>query len=123
MEESCGPSSRLRPNRLPLPTTAAKNATPSRSPVSLSRSSARLVSGLQIKGEIAGSEDLQIDGIVQGPVSLNGHVLTVGCTAQLSSEIHAGEVVINCARISIEDGAHFKGHIEIDPERSKNTAS
>jgi cytoskeletal protein CcmA (bactofilin family) len=113
--------------------------------ISASRSSARLGSSLQIKGEITGSEDLQIEGIVEGPISLDGHELVVGPAAQLSSEIHAGEVVVYgkvagnvhargrveitkdgsvtgdlaCARISIEDGAHFKGHIEIDPSRSK----
>jgi len=121
---------------------------PSRSAISASPSSARLGSSLQIKGEIAGSEDLQIDGIVEGPISLGGHELTVGSTAQLNSEIRAGEVVvygkvvgdvhargrveitkdgsitgdIACARISIEDGAHFKGRIEIDPARSKAAA-
>src|SRR5271155_4001410 len=109
---------------------------------------ARLGSSLQIKGEITGSEDLQIDGIVEGPISLGGHALTVGSTAQLNSEIRAGEVVvygkvvgnvhaggrveitkdgsvtgdIGCVRISIEDGAHFKGRIEIDPARSKAAA-
>jgi cytoskeletal protein CcmA (bactofilin family) len=91
---------------------------------------------------------LEIDGTVEGPISLNGHELIVGSTAQLNSEIHAGEVVVNgkvvgnvhargrveitkdgsitgdiaCARVSIEDGAHFKGRIEIDPTRSKAAA-
>jgi cytoskeletal protein CcmA (bactofilin family) len=112
---------------------------------SASRSSARLGSSLQIKGEITGSEDLQIDGFVEGPIVLDGHELIIGSEAQLNSEIHAGEVVVYgklvgnvhargrveitkdgsitgdlaCARISIEDGAHFKGRIEIDPARSK----
>lgn len=117
--------------------------------IPVSHSSARLGAGLEVKGEITGSEDLQIDGVVQGPISLDGHVLSVGPTAQLNSEIHADEVVVRgklvgnvqargrveitkdgsitgdiaCARISIEDGAHFKGRIEIDPARSKNTSN
>jgi cytoskeletal protein CcmA (bactofilin family) len=112
------------------------------------RSSARLGSGLHIKGQLTGTEDLQIDGQVDGPISLNGHQLTVGPTAVLNSEIHAGEVVvfgkvvgnlyarervdvktdgsvigdISTARISIEDGAHFKGRIEIDPAKSQAAA-
>ena len=116
---------------------------------STSHSSARLGAGLQIKGEITGSEDLQIDGVVEGPISIEGHVLGVGSTAQLNSEIHAAEVVVRgkvvgnvhapgrveitkdgsitgdiaCARISIEDGAHFKGRIEIDPAKSKSTSN
>ena len=55
------------------------------------RGSARLGASIQIKGQVTGTEDLQIDGIVDGPISLKGHELTVGSTAQLTSEIHAGE--------------------------------
>ncbi len=99
------------------------------------RGSARLGSSLQIKGHIT--------------ISLRGHGLTVGPAAQLTSEIHAREVVvygkvvgnvhardrvdvktdgsvigdIATARISIEDGAHFKGRIEIDPTKSQNDAA
>lgn len=113
------------------------------------RTSARLGSSLQIKGHITGTEDLQIDGTVDGPISLRGHELTVGPAAQLTSEVHAREVVvygkvvgnvhardrvdvktdgsvigdISTARISIEDGAHFKGRIEIDPTKSQNAAA
>jgi cytoskeletal protein CcmA (bactofilin family) len=113
------------------------------------RNSARLGSSLQIKGQITGTEDLQIDGIVEGSISLRGHELTVGSTAQLKSEINAREVVvygkvignlhardrvdvkkdgsvvgdISTARISIEDGAQFKGRIEIDPTKSHNAAA
>ena len=115
---------------------------------SASRSSARLGASIQIKGQVTGDEDLQIDGKVDGPISLRGHELIVGSTAQLNSEIHAGEVVvagkvvgnvhargrvdirkdgsvsgdISTARISIEDGAHFKGRIEIDPTKSQAAA-
>ena len=115
---------------------------------STSRSSARLGASIEIKGQVTGDEDLQIDGKVQGPISLRGHELIVGSTAQLNSEIHAGEVVvsgkvvgnvhargrvdikkdgsvtgdISTARISIEDGAHFKGRIEIDPAKSQSAA-
>jgi len=112
------------------------------------RSSARLGSSLQIKGQITGTEDLQIDGIVEGSISLRGHELTVGSTAQLKSEIDAREVVvygkvignlhardrvdvrkdgsvvgdISTARITIEDGAQFKGRIEIDPSKAPAAA-
>ena len=102
---------------------------------------------VEVKGRISGSEDLQIDGKVEGPVVLEGQRLTVGRTGQLHSEISAREVVvygkvtgnvrardrveikkdgsvigdINTARISIEDGAYFKGRIEI--ERTGSSAS
>jgi len=113
------------------------------------RSGARLGASIQIKGQVTGSEDLQIDGKVEGPISLRGHELTVGSTADLISEINAGEVVvygkvvgnvhargrvdikkdgsiigdISSARISIEDGAHFKGRIEIDPTKNPSAAN
>ena len=112
------------------------------------RNAARIGAGLAIRGEITGSEDLQIDGKVDGPITLQGYELTVGPTAQLNSEIHAGELIvfgkivgdvrargrvdikkdgsiigdISSARISIEDGAHFKGRIEIDPAKSQAAA-
>lgn len=113
------------------------------------RSAARIGASIQIKGQITGTEDLQIDGIVNGPISLQGHELIVGSDAQLTSEILAGDVVaygkvvgnvqargrvdikkdgsivgdISSARISIEDGAHFKGRIEIDPAKSHSAAN
>ena len=113
------------------------------------RGGARLGASIQIKGEVTGTEDLQIDGIVNGPIRLQGHELTVGPAAQLNSEIHAGDIVafgkitgnvhargrvdikkdgsitgdISSARISIEDGAYFKGRIEIDPTKAANQSA
>ena len=142
------------PSAVPPATGPAPSVTPfsvpsaPRSSSSTTRNSARLGSSLQIKGHITGTEDLQIDGKVEGSITLRGHQLTVGSTAQLTSEIHAGEVVvygkvvgnvhardrvdvktdgsvigdISTARISIEDGAHFKGRIEIDPAKSQSAA-
>ena len=104
------------------------------------RTLACLGSTIVVKGEISSDEDLQIDGKVEGPISLRGHRLTVGRTANLNSEINAREVIvygnasgnlrardrveikkdgqvigdITTTRISIEDGAYFKGHIEIE---------
>jgi cytoskeletal protein CcmA (bactofilin family) len=95
---------------------------------------------LTIHGEITSEEDLQIDGKVRGAISLQGRRLTVGRTAELNSEVTAGEVIVYgkltgnlCARdrveikkdgwvmgdvittrVSIEDGADFKGRMEID---------
>src|SRR5205807_7756535 len=57
------------------------------------RETARLGASLAIKGHITGTEDLRTDGKVDGPISLRGHELTVGPSAQLNSEIHAAEVV------------------------------
>jgi cytoskeletal protein CcmA (bactofilin family) len=112
-------------------------------PASHSSSSTHLGSGIHITGQIECSEDLQIDGKMEGPVSLKGYTLTVGSTAVLKSDITAGGIIvhgkivgnlfatdrvdirtdgsvigdISTSRISIEDGAHFKGRIEIDPAK------
>jgi len=119
-------------------------------PVLLRRSArnvACLGESIEVKGKISGEEDLQVDGKVEGPVALQGQRLTVGRTGQLNSEVIAREVVVYgkvhgnvratdrveikkdgsvtgdviTARISIEDGAFFKGRIEI--ERGKQSAS
>jgi cytoskeletal protein CcmA (bactofilin family) len=106
-------------------------------------SATHLGSGIHITGQIECSEDLQIDGKMEGPISLKGYTLTVGSTAALKSDITAGGIIvhgkivgnlfatdrvdirtdgsvigdISTSRISIEDGAHFKGRIEIDPAK------
>jgi cytoskeletal protein CcmA (bactofilin family) len=125
------PGAPIRPgNAIP----ATRSSTPN------SRDVASLGANLVVKGDITGSEDLQIGGTVEGSISLQGQRLTIGPTAKLNSEVHAREVVvygsvegnldahdrveikkdgsvigdITTARISIEDGAYFKGKIEID---------
>jgi len=113
----------------------------------LARTLALLGSTIVVKGEITSDEDLQIDGRVEGPVSLRGNRLTVGRSGQLNSEVTAREVIvygnvsgnlrardrveikkdgrvigdIATARISIEDGAYFKGRIEIDRSKGPST--
>src|SRR5450755_1727616 len=94
---------------------------------------------LVIKGEVTGSESLYIDGRVEGAINLPGHRVTVGRNGQVQANINAKEVVVLgkvkgnvtasdrvdirnegslggdvvCQRISIEDGAWFKGSIDI----------
>ena len=100
---------------------------------------ASISKGLFIKGEITGSESLFIDGKVEGSINLNGNRVTVGRNGQVAASITAREVVVlgkvrgnvtatdrvdiraegaltgdvAAARISIEDGAFFKGGIDI----------
>src|SRR5579859_2462330 len=111
------------------------------------RATARLGPSLHIKGEISGNEDLLIDGSVEGLIQLDERKLTVGATAKLTADIIAREVVVygsvkgnlrakdrieikkdgsvngdlTTARISIEDGAYFKGSIEIDKSSEKDS--
>ena len=111
------------------------------------RATARLGSSLHVKGEISGDEDLHIDGTVEGAVQLGEGKLTVGATANVTADIIAREVVVcgnvkgivrvkgkieikkdgsvigdlTTAQIIIEDGAYFKGSIEIDRTADKET--
>lgn len=103
-------------------------------------STARLGASLHVKGEITGNEDLHVDGSVEGLIQLDDRKLTVGASAKLTADVVAREVVVygsvkgnlrardrieikkdgsvigdlTTARIMIEDGAYFKGSIEID---------
>jgi cytoskeletal protein CcmA (bactofilin family) len=66
----------------PAPPVATFNANPDARKTGLrARDRASLGSGLVIQGKITGTEDLQIDGKVEGPISLEGHQLTVGPVA------------------------------------------
>jgi cytoskeletal protein CcmA (bactofilin family) len=92
-----------------------------------------------VKGQIFSREDLTIDGEVEGTVELQEHRLTVGPNGRVSATIKAKEICvigsltgnveasekidirkdaklvgdIRTARIVIEDGAYFKGNIDI----------
>ena len=111
------------------------------------RATARLGASLHVKGEITGSEDLLVDGSVEGLIQLDERKLIVGATAKLTADIIAREVVVygsvkgnlrakdrieikkdgsvngdlTTARIMIEDGAYFKGSIEIDKSAEKES--
>ena len=113
------------------------------------RATARLGPSLHVKGEISGNEDLLIEGSVEGLVQLDERKLTVGATAKLTADIIAREVVVygtvkgnlrakdrieikkdgsvngdlTTARIMIEDGAYFKGSIEIDKSSEKESGA
>jgi cytoskeletal protein CcmA (bactofilin family) len=66
------------------------------------RSTGWLGSGLRVKGDIGGTEDLLIDGPVEGMIQLDERKLTVVTTAKLRADINARDVVAmgrgTCAR-------------------------
>ena len=138
----------FKDGKLPgTPISAPLMSRPAAAPTA--RNLATLGATIVVKGEISSDEDLQIDGKVDGPILLRGHRLTVGRTANLNSEITAREVVVYgnasgnlrardrveikkdgqvigdivTARISIEEGAYFKGHIEIERAQAPNSMS
>lgn len=101
--------------------------------------------GLRIKGEIVGNEDLKLDCNVEGLVSIGGFRLTVGNGAQVTGDIVAREALISgkvsgdiravdrieimktasiegdlsTGKITIEEGAYFKGSVEVGNDNSR----
>jgi len=98
-----------------------------------------------IKGELSGSEDLYLDGEVEGNIELRDHSITVGPHGRVRAHINAREIIVHgkvegnvraservelkrsavlagdiaTQRIVIEDGAFFKGSIDITKEKEK----
>jgi cytoskeletal protein CcmA (bactofilin family) len=125
-----------------MPTTTAPSVSEPAAPRPVSTSTAdqaTIGKSLVIKGEVTGSESLYIDGRVEGSINLAGNRVTVGRNGVVSANINAREIVVLgkvrgnltasdrvdirsdgsltgdvvAARISIEDGAFFKGGIDI----------
>jgi cytoskeletal protein CcmA (bactofilin family) len=123
----------------PAASAPPRPAEPSRSESLHSNEVATIGKSVVVKGELSGSEDLVVDGEVEGSISLRGQSLTVGPNGRVRANIEARNVVVNgrvdgdvhatervelrktaslsgdisTARISIEDGAFFKGTIDI----------
>ena len=96
---------------------------------------------ITIKGEVSGEEDLLIEGKVEGNINLNGNQVAVGASGKVSADIQAktakidgevtGDITANekvvisksgnvrgnivAPRVTLEDGAIFKGSIDMDP--------
>jgi cytoskeletal protein CcmA (bactofilin family) len=129
-------TSSMNPTTSPAP--ASSNSKQLSSAPTSSNAVASLSPGIRIKGEITGSEDLFIDGNVEGKVTFHNAVLTVGPNASVKADIDAREIVvrgrvegrldgservhigntakvngdIRSSRIAIEDGAEFRGKVE-----------
>ena len=112
---------------------------PATSSTTTTADQATIGKSLVIKGEVTGSESLYIDGRVEGSITLSGNRVTVGRNGVVAANISAREIVVLgkvrgnitasdrvdirsdgsltgdvvAARISIEDGAYFKGGIDI----------
>src|SRR5882724_9109289 len=126
----------------PSPVSAARNS------IVNSNEQATIGKSLIIKGEVTGSEALYIDGRVEGSINLAGNRVTIGRNGVVSANVNAREIVVLgkvrgnltasdrvdirsdgsltgdviAARISIEDGAFFKGGIDIRKGGQPNQA-
>jgi len=105
-------------------------------------SAALIGPSIRIKGDLVGEEDLIIQGTVEGTINLHNNVLTIGKNGRIHANLHAttinveGELRgdlfgservvikktgnvrgnITAPRVTLEDGAMFKGSIEMDPK-------
>jgi cytoskeletal protein CcmA (bactofilin family) len=141
-DEAVKPAGQAAP---PAPAPPAATATPAAAaPVRAeeSRASRDVVNigkSVVIKGELNGSEDLTIEGHVEGRIELRDHVLTIGPNGKIKAEIYAkavivlGEVAGNVSatekvdirdhgsvdgdivspRVAIAEGAHFRGSVDM----------
>ena len=96
---------------------------------------------IQINGDLRGGEDLRIEGDVSGTVELKNSALTIGKEGKVTADVYARSIAVDgemkgdlyaaeritvhvnarvqgniiAPKVSIEEGAHFKGSIEMDP--------
>ena len=115
---------------------------PIKQPESYRADLANIGKSVLIKGELSGSEDLFLDGEVEGSIDLGEHNLTIGPHGRVRANVKARDVVVHgkvdgnifgtervelkrsavlvgditTQRIVIEDGAFFKGAIDIKKE-------
>lgn len=118
--------------------TGFGSTSPSHTPPVSSKAAACVSQGIRIKGEITGSEDLFIDGTVDGKITVTNAVVTVGPNATVKAEIIGREVVVRgkvdgkltgseriqiwstarvngdmkAEKIAIEEGAELHGKME-----------
>jgi cytoskeletal protein CcmA (bactofilin family) len=108
-------------------------------------SAARIGKSVVILGEVKGSEDLVIDGRVEGTVTLSDSRLTIGPTADVAADLNAKDILvlgkvhgnlvasgrvelragchvegdISAMRLAVEDNAGFRGSVDLTTGASK----
>lgn len=131
----------------PSPIAAASQ--PDHKPRTDAAGTATIGKSLQIKGELTGNENLMVEGSVEGKIILHGHDVTIGQAGRVKAEVHSRSVSvggnltgnvtaddrvrltatgkmtgdIRAPRVVIEDGAHFKGAIDMDAKGAPKSSS
>ncbi len=141
-EESPRPPQPVVPPTAPTPPVVHQSTTPRVEPVQPVQQEKTIVNigkSVIIKGELSGSEDLTIEGQVEGKIELRQNVLTIGPNAKIKAQVLARAVVVegsvqgniaasekieirdkgsvegdlSSPRVAIADGAHFRGSIDM----------
>jgi cytoskeletal protein CcmA (bactofilin family) len=102
-----------------------------------------------IKGELSGSEDLTIEGHVEGKIELKDHLLTIGPNGRIKAQVFAKAVIvlgevngnvtasekvdirdggsvdgdIVSPRVAIAEGAHFRGSVDMQKKAASASTS
>ncbi len=147
-EEEYTPKQSNSPQQADLTKEGTPMTMPMRSPEPESyrpSTAASIGKSVMIKGQIISREDLYLDGELEGTVELQEHRLTIGPNGRVQANVKAREIVVigtmhgNCEatdkveirkearlvgdirtlRIFIEDGAYFKGSIDVIKENVK----
>ena len=132
----------------PAPVAAAAPVTAPANPVRQEHNAVNIGKSVVIKGELSGSEDLTIEGQVEGKIELRQNLLTIGPNAKIKAQVFAKTVVVeghvhgnisageridirdkgvvegNLAspRVAIADGAHFRGSIDMQSGKSLDSS-
>jgi cytoskeletal protein CcmA (bactofilin family) len=125
------------PAAMPAPTPAAPSGGAIRREVG--RDNVNIGKSVFIKGELSGSEDLTIEGNVEGRIELKDNTLTIGPNGKIRAEVFAKQVIVlgevtgnvtasekvdirdngsvdgdvTSPRVAIAEGAHFRGAIDM----------
>jgi cytoskeletal protein CcmA (bactofilin family) len=138
-DESVKPTSQPTPAAPVAPTQQASVPAPQPEPRRIERDMVNIGKSVVIKGELAGSEDLTIEGHVEGKIELKDHVLTIGPNGKIRAQVFAKSVIvlgevngnvtasekvdirdggsvdgdIISPRVAIAEGAHFRGSVDM----------
>jgi cytoskeletal protein CcmA (bactofilin family) len=130
----------------PESSPARTESSPPRSSAPSSRDAAVIGPSIHIDGDVRGEEDLLIEGEVSGTVNLKNNSLTIGPNGKVHADVYAHSIYVDglcegdlfgservnvrksatvrgnitSPRVSLEDGAKFKGAIEMDPQAGQN---
>ncbi|GMV23123.1 MAG: polymer-forming cytoskeletal protein [Vicinamibacterales bacterium] len=128
-----------RPPSTPTPGIAAPSAPDTPVSRQSERDMVNIGKSVVIKGELNGSEDLTIEGAVDGKIELRQNVLTIGPNGKIKAQVFAKAVIVQgqvhgnitatekvdiresgsvdgdvvAPRVAISDGAHFRGSIDM----------
>jgi cytoskeletal protein CcmA (bactofilin family) len=151
-DEAVKPTAPAGPGTAPAPSVSSpeparvpSTSTPIEPQRAMERTTVNIGKSVIIKGELSGSEDLTIEGQVDGKIELRQNVLTIGPNGRIKAQVFAKSVIIlgevtgnvtasekvdirdngsvdgdiAAPRVAIAEGAHFRGSIDMQKQGAK----